>query len=138
MADLSISLQESLRIRDFIYGADRFVNSQATRTAGLMENPLHLLDGPVTARTNPDAVVLPTEGVNVAETLSLRFNPDPITAGPDALHVADQPISADLNPRPVAIASEGLHVADGPPVARTNPDARVLSDAIRIADVATA
>lgn len=68
MADINANVaSEGLRVRDFVLGAARFVASQNTRTAGLMENPLHLADGPPTASLSPlIPAVNPSESLKIA------------------------------------------------------------------------
>jgi hypothetical protein len=129
VVDLSVSLAESVRILDFVFGAARFVASQNTRTAGLMELPaFKLADGPVVPAMQL-AVAVDAEAVRISDTVGAQG--DTLLASvAEALKLADT-VSVTLDP-------EEASIAETPKLSDTITAARdieaTLADELRLAD----
>lgn len=107
--DISVAVaSESMRVMDFVLGASRFVASQNTRTAGLMEDPLKLADA-------------------VTSALQLA-----VAVADEVLHVQDT-VMADENPRPVLVAQENLKLSDSVFVT-LDPEETSRTENVKISD----
>ncbi len=129
--DISASVAESFRVMDFVFGAARFVASQNTRTAGLMENPLKLSD--TVAAAVGLSVVVGAESVRIADTLAALSDTLVATVSED-LKLADA-VSATEDPLEASHA-ESLKLAHAVSASRDS-DAS-LAEAMALADVLSA
>ncbi len=130
---LEVGISESLRVMDFVFGAARFVASQNTRTAGLMELPaFKTTDGPVVASVGLSQVVA-TENLKISDEVSAQLT-TLLVSLTEALKLADAS-SQTLDPEETS-KSEALRIADTLTASR-GLDA-TLGENIRLADVLTA
>lgn len=158
---LQVSLTETLRVRDFVLGAARFVASQNTQTAGLMENPLHLTEALTVVNIPQLLVVIPAEGLRVrdfvfgaarfiateaTQTAGLLENPlhlgdsgriDLIGLG-NPVKISDSDLTAEMDYHAHGLSAERAELGDfvyGASIGTATHLAAGLQDVVRIGEI---
>lgn len=154
--DLSVSLTESIRVLDFVYGASRIGGDLS---AGLLElvklkdgnqatvgeqgitqllGVVHVVDQAPQLRFNPDDIGLTTDVLHVQDTVTAILDLSRALAD-EVLHVVDQaPQRSGLDGDLTASVSEALKVADTETAQLTPLELQITQESVKVADTATA